>query len=269
MIKNITVNILKGIIVGGSMLIPGVSGGTMAIILGIYDNLISSISSFFKNVKRNFIILFTFSFGAVLGMIFFSKYILYITQKYEMLMMYFFIGAVCGGVPIIYKRAKIKKFSAGSLIYILIGILIMLLISLIPEGLFSFNNKSIFTSYLILFFSGIISAVALVLPGISVSYMFLILGIYSDTIEAINEVYIPYLIPLAIGLFAGIILTAKILEYIMNNFSYVTYLIILGFIIASVAEVFPGIPVGNEIFISIFMFILGFSIIKKLSSIEI
>lgn len=263
--NKIVSNVIKGICVGGSMLIPGVSGGSMAMILGIYNELISSVSSFFKHKKKSITLLGTFAVGGLIGMLLFAKPLLYLTDKYTFPMMYFFIGAVLGSIPMIYKQAEIKKISIRSVIYILLGLLIILLISLIPKELFDVDLSNGIMDYLLLIIAGVVSAVALVLPGISVSYMLLVLGMYEETIRAIDEFYLPYLIPLGIGLLIGIMLTTKILEKAMNSYREGSYLIILGFVVGSVVQVFPGIPSGINIVISLFTLFIGYYLIRKLS----
>ena len=262
--NNILLNIVKGICVGGSMLIPGVSGGSMAMILGIYNELISAVSSFFRDKKRSIALIGPFVIGSFIGILLFSKPLLYLTDKYTFPMMYFFVGAVIGSIPMIYKQAEIKKVSIESILYIILGMIIVFLISLIPKELFDVNLNNGIKDYFILIIAGIVAAVALVLPGISVSYMFLVLGMYEETIKAIDELYIPYLIPLGIGLIIGIILTTKILEKAMTLYRKATYLIILGFVIGSVIEVFPGIPSGLEIIISLFFLFIGYFSIRTL-----
>ena len=266
--NNTVLNMVKGLFVGGSMLIPGVSGGSMAMILGIYNELISAVSSFFKNKKESIKLLGTFMVGASIGIILFAKPLLYLTDTYTFPMMYFFVGAVIGSIPMIYKQAKVEKVSIDSVLYIILGIIIVFLISLIPQELFQTDLNNGIIDYLIIMVAGVIAAIALILPGISVSYMFLVLGIYEETIKAIDDMYIPYLLTLGIGLFIGIVLTTKILEKAMTIYTKATYLIILGFVIGSVAAVFPGIPDGIEIIMSIISLCMGYFIIRKLSSIE-
>ena len=246
-------NILKGFIVGASMLVPGFSGGTMAMILGIYDKLIAALSGilsvsknenyFIKN-KSNFLTIILFSIGALLGMIIVAKPLSALIEKFFTVSCFFFMGAALGGFNTVYNKTKRYKFNFMSMIYIILGAALVYLISMIPEGFFgdSENNRSKSFTYFILALAGFISAIALILPGISVSYMFLLLGIYQETINAIQNFYIPYLIPLFLGLILGIILTTKILEYWMEHYVKSSYLIISGFVLGSIMQVFPGLP---------------------------
>jgi len=260
--------IAKGLIVGGSMLTPGVSGGTMAIALGVYDDLIAAVSSAIDRKFKNLLFLLLFAFGGSIGMLVFARPILYLKETFEFPMMYFFIGAVAGGIPLIFRKAKQEKFTLDSILYPALGVFLLYLVSLIPENLFTADPNGGVLSYLLLIAAGLTVAVALILPGISVSHMLLLLGIYNITMGAIKGIQFGYLIPLALGVVLGVVLTTKILEKAMNNHPRPTYLIIFGFVIASVAEVFPGIPTGMEILICPILFLMGFLIIKKLSTLE-
>ena len=247
------------------MLVPGVSGGSMAIIIGIYDKLIASVSSFMKHKRTSALFLGLFSLGGVLGMLLFAKPLSGLIERYPAPMLYFFIGAVAGGVPLIYKQANIRAFSWKVPVYIAAGILIVLLLSVFQPSQENTQLETGILSSLLLVLSGFIAAVALVLPGISVSYLLLLMGLYDETMQAIENFYLPFLIPLLIGLFLGIIITTKLLEQVMENHPQPTYLIILGFILASILNIFPGIPSMSELPICLLTLAAGFFAIRLLS----
>ncbi len=258
--------VLKGLIVGGTMLVPGVSGGSMAMILGIYNKLISAVSSFFKHKKASIIFLGLFCLGAGVGMILFANPLdmLLNTPQFYKITRCFFIGAVAGGIPLIYKESKVEKLKIKHILYIIIGIVIVTLLGMLPEDVFGSSDTGIL-KYLILILAGFIAAVALILPGISVSYMFLVLGMYEDLMHALNTLDVLYLIPMAIGLGLGIILTTKVLENMMTRYPHATYMIILGFLLGSLAETFPGIPSGIEWVFCILALAVGFAAIYALT----
>ena len=262
--KNL-ITIIKGMIVGGTMLVPGVSGGSMAMILGIYDRLVSSVSSFMKHKRESFLFLVLFSLGGGFGMLLFANPLLGLIERYPMPTLYFFLGAVAGGVPLIIKQAGIKTFSWKAPLYVAVGLLVVFIFAILPTGTFQSEMEAGFVSFLLLMLAGFIAAVALVLPGISVSYLLLLMGLYDETIRAIGEFYLPFLIPLGMGLFLGIILTTKVLELAITKHPQSTYLIILGFVLGSMAEVFPGIPRGPELLVCIIMLVAGFCAIRLLS----
>ena len=128
--------LLKGVIVGGTMLVPGVSGGSMAMILGVYDRLVFAVSSFMKQKRKNFIFLVLFAVGAGLGMVLFSRPLLHLLTRYPMPVLYFFFGTVAGGVPLIVRRTAIRRFSWRALFYIVLGIMAVFLFQSLPSGPF-------------------------------------------------------------------------------------------------------------------------------------
>ena len=131
------ITILKGMWIGGTMTVPGVSGGSMAMILGVYDRLISSVSSFFKNPGKSMSFLVRFVLGAGVGMVLFSRFISFLfTTRADVPLRFFFLGAVAGGVPMIYREAGVKRLDAKAFIYPAVGIALVALLALLPQGLF-------------------------------------------------------------------------------------------------------------------------------------
>lgn len=263
MVKHL-LTFFKGLIVGGTMLVPGVSGGSMAIILGIYDRLVSSVSSFFKHKKQSIIFLALFAVGGGLGVLLFAKPLGMLIENYHLPTMYFFIGAVAGGVPLMVKQAQIKRISWTDPLLAVIGFGAVMALNLLPESA-AYTGSGDITAWLLGIISGIIAAVALVLPGISVSFLLLVLGMYDPIIKAINSLDVMFLLPIFIGLVLGIILTTKLLEKAMTAYPRPTYMIILGFIIGSVVQVFPGLPSGWDIAVCILTLAAGFAAIYVLS----
>ena len=237
--------IYKGMLIGSTMLIPGVSGGSMAIILGIYDRLVGAVSSFTKNVKENIVFLLTFAVSAGIGMFLLAKPILVLWEMYPKAMGFFFMGAVAGGIPAIYKEAGIDNIKWRYVAYVLIGFGIAAVMALPGINVMTTATGGQHSA-LYLFAAGIIAAVALVLPGISVSFLLLFMGLYNELMQAVSEMNLSFLIPMGIGILLGVILVTRALETAMKKYPKITYLTILGFVIGSLIEVFPGMPVGYE-----------------------
>ena len=305
---------LKGIVVGVATLVPGVSGGTMAIVLGIYDRLIHSVGSFFEDWKKNFFFLFQVGAGGLLGILLFDRMMISALEVAPYVMQFLFIGIIIGGLPVLYKRAMFSELTgstdtanstnaagttgstdtanstnaAGTTgstthqktdnhpdaidcpktvvlpnisdsIFLIIGIAIVLLMTSKPDAVINLATGSTFLSYIFLIIAGIILAVALVLPGISFSFMLLALGMYDITLKAIKDFNIPYLIPLGLGVAIGTFGTARILEKLLQKHPRKTYMIIIGFILGSLVEVFPGIPIGWQLPVSVAVFVAGFT----------
>lgn len=272
--------ILKGYIIGSSMSVPGVSGGTMAILLGIYDKLIGAISNFFKDLKGNILFLLKVCIGAGAGIGSLSFLIKWLLEKFPLPVSVFFLGAVVGGIPALYKKTKESSLRISSIIYFLLGFLIVISIGFIPEGSVDVSAGSGLTHYLMLLITGIIIAQALVLPGISTSHMLLVLGMYDTMLAAITEFDIFYIGILGIATLIGVFLITKPIEWILNTFPHQTYCAIIGFVLGSTTEIFqdkilPAIPESTDAnwwisfgLMSIGSFILGFMAIKALSKFQ-
>lgn len=267
MTNSMIMTALKGLCVGATMLVPGVSGGTMAMLLGCYDRLINAVSTFTRNTKEKLTFLAIFGMGGILGMMVFANPISYLLKLFPMPMMYFFIGTVAGGVPLMWQKADVRRLSAGTLLYPAAGVVLVGGLAMLPANLFTGDGQG--SSFLILGIIGIVAAIALVLPGISVSYMFLLFGMYEEIIGAIAALDFVYLLPLGIGIICGTILISKILEKAMEKYPGPVYLTIMGFVLGSIAGVFPGIPQGNELLFSAATLAAGFLVMKKISSLEV
>ena len=256
------VTALKGIWVGATMLVPGVSGGSMAMILGIYDRLVAAVSTFLDKRKADLVFLCVFCTGAAAGMLLFAKPILGLLERYTLPVTYFFLGAVAGGIPLILKKSTVKKPDFWTFLYPAAGVILVLVLAQLPAGSLTAEAGSGLLRILLLAAAGAVAAVALVLPGISVSYLLLVLGLYQETMKAIGKLDLAFLLPLAIGLIGGILLFTKVLEKAMERYPKMTYLMILGFMLGSLGELYPGLPKGENLLPSIILFGAGFAVIR-------
>lgn len=261
-------NFIKGIAIGIATLVPGVSGGTMSLVLGIYDDLIHAVGSFFENWKKHSKLLIQIGLGVILAFALFSNIISFALDKIPMEMGFFFLGVILGGIPVLYKKASLSKGSTSDIILLFIGFVLVLLMS--GDSTVSvLSNSTGIVNMVLLLLAGIIIAVALILPGISGSFMLLALGLYDITLESIKTFNIPFLIPLGLGVILGTLATTKTIEGLLNKYPRKTYMLILGFVIGSAIPVFPGVPNNINIITSIISLVLGFLIIFYLSKKEI
>lgn len=257
-------NFFKGIAISISQIVPGVSGGTIAMILGIYDKLIHAVNNIVKDFKNQYRILLEVGVGAIIGIFLFSNIVKKLLDNYPIPLGYFFIGVILGGAPLMYKKATEKQRSKRGIIFLILGIIAVMLMS----GNYKSNSELItsltIVNFIWLFIGGFIIAIALILPGISGSFMLLILGLYNTVINSITEFNIPILIPIVLGGLVGTIATAKAIDRLLNKFPNETYMIILGFILGSIVEVFPGFN-GIESVVGIILGIIGFVFIYFIS----
>lgn len=248
--KNILL-VLKGFFMGIANVIPGVSGGTIALIVGIYEDFINAISHFFKNLKKNILFLLPVFVGMGLSILIFSKIIDYSYNKYPVAVTLFFMGLVLGGVPLILNNIKSIKESNKRRHYItaLITFSLVILFALAPvifnlEYEVNFDSMNIF-DYIMLFIVGIITSATMVIPGISGSLVLMLLGYYYPVIKIIKNVTdfsnlgsnAVILGIFGLGILFGIIIISKLIEYLFNNYKKITYYGVLGFIVASIVAI--------------------------------
>lgn len=260
-------NFFKGMAISISQIVPGVSGGTIAIILGIYDKLIHAVNNIIKDFKNQYKILLEVGIGAIIGIFLFSNIVRKLLNNYPIPLGYFFIGVILGGAPLMYKKAIEKQKSKRGIIFLILGIIAVILMSGNYKGSSQLITSLSIFNFLWLFTGGFIIAIALILPGISGSFMLLILGLYNTVIVSITEFNIPILVPIALGGIVGTIATAKAIEKLLTKFPQETYMMILGFILGSIFEVFPGFN-GVESIIGIILGMIGFFFIYFISKNE-
>lgn len=279
----------RAMAVGGTMTVPGASGGTMAMILGIYEELIESMGSLpgllaecircgndgcaRRRLWDCLRFLALFSLGALAGMALLAKGVLSLLERYPMAVSYFFLGAVAGGIPLICRQAQVKKITWQALLWPLAGLLMVYGLAALPEGLFtaglpgaaSSPGVPSFRALLFQFLGGCILAVALILPGISVSQMLLMLGLYEPVMEAVSSLRFASLLPLGLGAVLCTLLVTRLLGSAMQRRPQPTYLLILGFVLGSLGELYPGLPEGWNLLFAPLAAVAGYQLLSRLS----
>lgn len=231
--------LIGGAVFGIANVIPGVSGGTMAVVMGIYDDLIDAVGNFFKDWKKNLKFLLPFLIGAGVAILLFSTLIKMLLENYSTQVNFFFLGLILGSVPMIWSKAFKSKAQITGIIGLLAGLAIMILMTYFSpeESTAAFTTLNVGRFFLLLV-SGFIAAITMIIPGVSGSMMLLIIGVYYTVIGAVSELNILLLIPTAIGILLGLLIGTKLIAICMKKFSHVTYCTILGLVIGSVLPVF-------------------------------
>ena len=269
--------VLKGFVIGIANIIPGVSGGTLAITLGIYEDLIKAISHFFSNIKENLKLLIPIFIGMVLSLAILSNVIGYSLEHYPIPTTLFFVGLILGGLPLLVKHIKGKEKSISNWIVFLITFLIVAVFAFLKSGnaMVDLSNLSI-GGYLLLFIVGVVAAATMVIPGISGSFVLMLLGYYEPIINIIREFtkfknFTSNFIILAVfgvGVLLGIIVIAKIIEYLLEKQPIKTYYGIIGFVLSSMISIIMPLLelefVISQVIIGIILLLVGMVIAYKL-----
>nr|WP_255810583.1 DUF368 domain-containing protein [Treponema denticola] len=239
--------IIAGIAIGIANVIPGVSGGTIAVVFGVYSDLIGAASLDIKTIKANFKIYLCLFGGIGLGVLLFARLFKIVYERFPIQTNFFFIGLIVGSIFIIFEfvREKEQKSSfktASKILWFFIGLSIMLALYFF-KGAAASSTAAVETlslgSFIFLFLAGFVGAAAMVIPGISGSFLLLIIGAYYTVIKAITELNIPVLIPVGLGILAGIILSARLIGFLMEKFPKITYAFILGLVAGSIRHMLP------------------------------
>lgn len=265
--KHLT-DVLKGFVVGASMTVPGVSGGTTAMIIGIYDRLITAVSRIFSEPRRQVPFLLKFCAGGAAGVVLLAGVISWALDTPAGLPLRFaFLGAVAGGIPLIFRKAGIKRLEIKSVPPILAGVAAVVLLAQLPEGLFSPAREGWLAAAAQLA-GGVIVAAALVLPGISASHMMYMLGIYEPVMDSVSRLDALSLLPLGAGLLVGTFFTAKALEKLLERHSRGCYLVILGFMAGSLRELVPSGADSVQLLLGAACAVVGFALVRTLCGME-
>lgn len=251
--------LIIGAIIGIANIIPAVSGGTMAVAFNVYDSLIFAISNFTKDIKKHLKLLIPLGIGAGAGILLFAKILEYCMSTQYMLTNFFFIGVVVGSIPLIYGKATNKgeqtvtkkttpvKIYVGNTIAFLIALLIMVFMILnsnASEPATVITSLSV-SNFFYLLVSGIIAAACMVIPGISGSFVLILMGSYTTIITAVSDLNIMILLPVGIGVLIGIFATVKLIEKVLQKYSSQTYFAILGFVVGSVPVIINNVYLAN------------------------
>jgi putative membrane protein len=242
---------IKGFFMGIANIIPGVSGGTIALILGIYEELVERVSNLFKNFVDNLKFVVPILIGIGAAIVIMSGLIKSSYDNFPLPTMMFFVGLVLGGIPMLYGKVKGHKESKKPVNYLIFLITFSLVILMsLSDLLFKTNTVVDFSSlsilgYVLVFIVGIIAAGTMVIPGISGSLVLMLLGYYYPIINSIHDLVkfkdvfsnIVVLGIFGVGVLIGIVAISKILTILFKNYSIKTYFGVLGFVCASVVAI--------------------------------
>ncbi len=275
--------IIKGIFIGVANIIPGVSGGTMAVSMGIYDDIIYSITHLKSEFKKSIKTLFPYIIGMGVGLAVLSFVIKYLLENYTFETNMAFIGLILGGIPVMLGRLKGKKLGISNVIIFLVFFGLVIGMQLLGEG----NGSSVVIKMsaleaVKLLLIGVIASATMVVPGVSGSMMLLLIGYYYPILDAVTGImkavknldiptvidYSYILIPFGIGVVVGIFAIAKIIELLLKHYEGQTFSGILGLVIASPLAILmnSGLPEFDvpKVLISIVTFVIGLMVAYKL-----
>ena len=259
----------KGVFMGIADAMPGISGGTIALLVGIYEELVNTISrlnlriisefkirdfnSFWKKINGNFLI--TLILGISISLISFVKVSASLLENYPLFVWSFFLGLIFATIYVIFKL--INKWYLTNFIILFFCIFFSVYISSFTVDV----TNEISLPYI--FISGIIASSAMILPGISGSLVLVILGVYTYMIKSLDNLELVVIFTFIFGSLIGLLSFSKILKYLFKNYRDLTYTMMLGLVIGSIEKAWPwnkelAVEISNlNMFFSISLVIFG------------
>ena len=280
--------ILRGIFIGVANIIPGVSGGTIALSMGVYEKIIGAVNNIKNDFKESIKTLLPYGIGAVIGIVCLSFIIEFCLENYKIPTLFAFIGLIIGGLPAIYKRVRGEKFKPTHLISFVLLASLIIVPTIITSNLtdtvrvVEFGIVSIVTMLLM----GFIAAASMVVPGVSGSMMLMMLGYYETILESVNTCVkaalsfdfatmfsqFGILVPFGVGVLSGILIAAKIIEKLLKRYPNATMWGIIALVVTSPFAILYGVDFSGvtllTVFVSIITFIAGLLGALKMSSKE-
>ncbi|MBO6829103.1 MULTISPECIES: DUF368 domain-containing protein [unclassified Allomuricauda] len=235
---------LKGMAMGAADVVPGVSGGTIAFISGIYEELITSINNIdlslikmlrkdgikavWNKVNGNFLLaLFVGIFISVLSL---AKFLSWLLENEPILLWSFFFGLVVASIFMVGK--EITRWNIGSIVVLLLGAALAFFITELPAS----DNVD---SLPYLFLSGALAICAMILPGISGAFILVLLGSYKTILDAVHERDFKIILTVGIGAIFGLLSFARLLKWMFNHYKNITLALLTGFILGSLNKIWP------------------------------
>ena len=269
-------DILRGILIGIANAIPGVSGGTMMVSMGIYDKIIHSVTHLFKEFKKSILTLLPYGIGMAIGIVglAFAIEAMYAHIPFQTNLL--FIGLILGCLPILTGKMKGQKIGVSHAVVFLIffaGVIILKYVGDSTEEV-SVALTTDLVSIVKLFFIGVIASATMVIPGVSGSMMLMILGYYTPIISSITDFISALLagdfaqvlhiccilVPFGVGVVIGIFAIAKLIEVLLNRFETLTYAGILGLVVSSPVVILMGTALGGLNVVTILTGVLALAV---------
>ncbi len=270
---------VKGFLLGIANIIPGVSGGALAISIGLYEKIINAISHLFNNFKENLKLLIPIGIGILCAITLLSKVINYTLEEYPLATIFLFIGLILGGVPMLLQKVNGHKKNISNIFLFAIVFSLIVMLPLLKSDISIVNFANLnFLGYILIFLVGVLWAGTMIIPGISGTFLLMLIGYYKPIIETFSNLTninslnrnILILVFLVSGLLFGIFLFSRLIEYLLKKWEIKMYFAIIGFLFSSIVLIFLqtnfGIVDFSQFIIGIVLLVLGIGISYRLST---
>lgn len=227
---------VKGMFIGTGFILPGVSGGALAAVFGIYERMISFVANITKNFKENVLFFIPVGLGGVTGVFLLSFAVSFLLEVAEVQVLWFFIGCILGTLPALWKQAGKKGRQPKHLVMTGITAVLAYLFLAFGQSMISGSIPLNFATWML---GGALIALGIIVPGLSSSNFLLYLNMYKPMTDGIKTLDMGVIIPIAIGGLLTVICFAKLMDYILNRAYTGMFHIIFGIVLASTVMIIP------------------------------
>lgn len=258
--KSFCYRILCGFCLGISIFAPGISGSIMAIIMGIYDKLIDITSNPFKSLKQNIKFLFPMGIGAVISLILFVFIFSYLFETYEKAVYMLFVGLIAGNLPMICKEANKSEFKWYYLLGAIIAVTVAFVIGIMSDNVSGAKGAAVSDNFIYLAVCGAVGGFVSLVPGMSISMILIIMGVYDKLINSAKSLDIAVIAVVGIAFVLAMVFSSRFIKFIFNKFSGFANFMVLGFLVGSIGGILCSLPSDGSNIAGIIMLILGLAI---------
>ena len=259
-VKSFFYRVFCGFCLGISVFAPGISGSIMAIIMGIYDKILDITSKPFKNFKNNLKFLIPLGIGALISLVLFILVFDYLFETYEKAVFMLFIGLIVGNLPVVYKEARKSRFKWYYLVGAVAAFAVAFIVGIMSEGNGETQIAHENTNLIYIALSGALAGFSSLIPGMSVSMILIVMGVYDYLIASAKALDIVTLFVVGVAFLLSIIASSKLIKFIFSKFSGMAHFMVMGFLIGSVSGIFATLPKDGSNLAGIIMLCLGLAI---------
>ena len=227
---------IKGIFIGSGFILPGVSGGALAAVFGIYERIILFLANLTKNFRDNIQFFFPVGLGAITGIFLLSFAVSFLLGNYETIILWFFVGCIVGTVPALWREAGKRGRNKKDIVNMVVTFIVFSLFLSFGERLFTTAIEQNTWTWLL---AGGLIGLGMIVPGLSPSNFLIYLGMYKAMSDGIKNLNLSVIIPIAIGVVACVLLLSKLVEFILERAYATLFHFILGVVFASTVMIVP------------------------------
>ena len=234
--QNWLLRFVKGIFIGSGFIVPGISGGALAAIFGLYERIIRFLANLTKDFKENVLFFIPVGLGGLFGIVVLSFGVSFLLDQYETIILWFFVGCIVGTAPGLWKEAG--KMGRKQMDWIIVGLSFVFGIVLLGFGSQLFGGQ-VAPSFFAWFISGALIALGILVPGLSPSNFIVYMGLYKAMADGFKTLDMSVIIPIGIGGLVTVLALSKVIEKIFENYYSYFFHFIIGIVLASTILIIP------------------------------